>query len=153
MINKIILNGTQEIWLGRNTSPYVYALAINDYKRTEENICLSNYFISTINGTYGSMTDGQIKFRYYTDNAKNLYICTTKFSTVETFKTWLSTHNTIVYYVSSTPTTTEITNNTLIEQLNTLEQALSYNNQTNISQTNNNLPFIINATALMENSD
>ena len=33
------------------------------------------------------------------------------------FKTWLSTHNTTVYYALATPTTTEITNQTIINQL------------------------------------
>ena len=34
------------------------------------------------------------------------------------FKTWLSTHNTTVYYALATPTDTEITDSELIEQLN-----------------------------------
>jgi hypothetical protein len=60
-----------------------------------------------------------------------------------------------VYYVNpeSNPSGIEITDTTLINQLNALEQAMSYNNQTNISQENDNLPFIINASALMKNSD
>ena len=60
-----------------------------------------------------------------------------------------------VYYINpnNNPEGIEITDTTLITQLNTLEQAMSYNNQTNISQENDNLPFIINATALMKNSD
>ena len=47
----------------------------------------------------------------------------------------------------------EITDAALITQLNALEQAISYNEQTNISQTNDNLPFIISASALLKNSD
>ena len=35
-----------------------------------------------------------------------------------TLKTWLSTHNTTVYYILATPTDTEITDSELIEQLN-----------------------------------
>ena len=46
-----------------------------------------------------------------------------------------------------------ITDNTLINQLNTLEQIYSYNEQTNINQINNDLPFIITASALEKNSD
>lgn len=58
-----------------------------------------------------------------------------------------------LYYVLETPTNIEITDTTLITQLNILEQAISYNNQTNISQTNNDLPFIISASALLKNSN
>ena len=38
----------------------------------------------------------------------------------------------------------------LIDQLNLLEKAMSKNGQTNISQVNNDLPFIISASALKE---
>ena len=38
----------------------------------------------------------------------------------------------------------------LIDQLNELEKAQSKENQTNISQVNNDLPFIISASALKE---
>ena len=51
-----------------------------------------------------------------------------------------------VYYVV-TPTDTKITDTTLISQLNALYNAYTYNDTTNISQTNANLPFIINAEA------
>lgn len=52
--------------------------------------------------------------------------------------------------VSTTPTTTPITDTTLIQQLNDLYYANSYQLQTNISQTNTDLPFIITSTALMK---
>lgn len=73
-------------------------------------------------------------------------IASTKFATyinievdevndVNTFKDWLSTHNTEVYYVKATPTETEITNITLINQLNAIKEAMSYYEQTNITST------------------
>ena len=57
----------------------------------------------TITGVVSSDTDGQKK---------------------EKLKTWLSTHNTIVYYVLATPTTEEITESnypTLYNQLNNIK--------------------------------
>lgn len=42
---------------------------------------------------------------------------------IDGFKTWLSTHPTTVYYALATPTTTEITNQTLIDQLEALASA------------------------------
>ena len=69
-------------------------------------------------------------------------------STIEDFKTWIANNNVIIYYVLATPTTTEITDTTLIGQLEALKNATSYENQTNISQVNNDLPFILNVSAL-----
>lgn len=53
-----------------------------------------------------------------------------------------------VYYGLNTPTYTEITDNTLISQLEAVKR--SYGGQTNISQVNNDLPFTIKAKALIE---
>lgn len=47
------------------------------------------------------------------------------------------------------PTSTEITDTTLIGQLETIcNQAISYQDQTNITQVNNDLPFIITASTI-----
>ena len=53
-----------------------------------------------------------------------------------------------IYYPLTTPTNTEITYTPLIEQLNLLEKAMSKDSQTNISQVNNDLGFIIYAEAI-----
>jgi len=63
---------------------------------------------------------------------------------------YLASNNITMYFVLSTPTTTEITDTNLISQLNELEKAMSKDGQTNISQVNNDLPFIISASALKE---
>ena len=65
-------------------------------------------------------------------------------SSANDFKTWLTTHNTSVYLPLATPTYT-LLNDTLQTQLDSIQYALAYDTQTNISQTNNDLPFIINA--------
>lgn len=67
-------------------------------------------------------------------------------SDVNSFKTWLSTHNTTIYYPLATPTYETITDTTLISQLE--EAKKSYESQTNISQTNNDLPFELDVVAL-----
>jgi len=66
-----------------------------------------------------------------------------------TFKTWLSTHNLVVYYIRNTPIYT-LLNDTLQEELNNIKKALSYDTQTNISQVNNDLPFVISASAIRQ---
>lgn len=114
----------------------------------------------------------------YTDSTKVIKVLTTKFkATKQTGVTWVagdisggtvyptnvvfmvgtdvtaSGMNALVlgeplYYVLETPTNTEITDATLISQLEALLQAKSYNQQTNISQTNDDLPFILDIAAL-----
>ena len=74
-------------------------------------------------------------------------------STVENFRTWLGTHNTLLYYQTTVPTN-ELFNDTIQEQLEDIYfNMLSYEGQTNISQVNNNLPFNINSSALKDLSD
>jgi hypothetical protein len=77
-----------------------------------------------------------------------LYIRNTSYTSLADFKTMLGTTNLVSYYVLATPTTTEITDTTLINQLEELYIAKSKENQTNISQINNDLGFIISASAL-----
>ena len=69
-------------------------------------------------------------------------------SSLANFKTWLSTHNTIVYYVLETEQDILITDSTLISQLNALYNAKSYDDTTNIMQENNNLSFILDIKTL-----
>jgi len=71
-------------------------------------------------------------------------------TTASDFKTWLSTHNTEVRYILATPTDTEITDTTLINQLDNIENAFSYEGTTNIGQVNNDKPFILDTTALKD---
>ena len=58
-------------------------------------------------------------------------------NTVAKFKTWLLTHNLIVYYALATPTEETITNQTLITDLNNMYQAMGYDGTTNITITSN----------------
>lgn len=82
-------------------------------------------------------------------NSENIYI---KFAdtinTAALAKAQLdSMTNLVIYYVVATPNDIEITNTTLIEQLNNLEKAQSYNGITNIS-SNGNLPIVLGVSAL-----
>lgn len=79
-----------------------------------------------------------------------VWINTNIVSTANDFKTWLSNNNVTIYYVLAIPTTTEITDTTLKEQLEALANATSYDTTTHITQTNDNKPFILNTTALQK---
>ena len=107
-------------------------------------ITLSNYFVpKSANQTYSRQEGLDIS----RNGNIHVYADSTKTYTVAQFKTWLSTHNLSVYYPLATPTNTEITYQPLIEQLNLIEQVTSKDGETNISQVNNDLPFIIYADA------
>ena len=70
-------------------------------------------------------------------------------NTVGLINTWLSTNNVSVYYPLATATDTEITG-TLKEQLEAIYNAPLYE-QTNITQTNNDLPMVLDITACKDN--
>ena len=70
--------------------------------------------------------------------------------TTTTALQWLVNNNVVTYTPMAEPIATEITYQPLIDQLNLLEKAMSKDGQTNISQVNNDLPFIISASALKE---
>ena len=152
-IGKVVLDGSEN-WTvhGGIASWFYYDGIIDGYVLDNTQILIkTNYYTpkayqgvpNLVNGecAYGT-SDSGITHRFVIKN--------TDYTQTNDFKNWLSTHNTIVYYVLVTPTYTEITDSTLLSQLNAL--AKSYTSQTNISQENNDLPFIINATALKEMS-
>ena len=143
-IGKVVLNGSEN-WQYYNGIQYI--TSISDYKLSGL-ICLCSHYIAQQNVSIsGDMIDKHIAFRN-TVNNPNLYIKDSTYTDSTTFKTWLTTHNTSVYYILATPTNTEITDTTLINQLEELYIAKSKENQTNISQINNDLGFIISASAL-----
>ena len=105
---------------------------------------------------YKLFTHFRIKFNndgiwgeyYMTSNWLVIKDNDSKMTSLENFKSWLSTNKPTIYYVRTSAIDIEITDTTLITQLDALEQAVSYDDITNISQTNANLPFIINAEAV-----
>lgn len=77
--------------------------------------------------------------------ANRLIFRNTAITSLDAWKTWLSSHNMTVYYALATPTDTQITDATLVGQLDALAEAKSYNNQTDIIVTaaGENLPAIL----------
>jgi len=146
-IGKVVLDGS-ESWreFFSTQGIFVFNPTISSLGTDNTNNGLSNYFENTTRATIrNNLATIDNKFSIY---AKELVIAYKTITSVADFKTWLSTHNTIVYYVLATPTYTEITDSTLISQLEAIK--LSYNEQTNISQENNDKPFILDVTALGE---
>ena len=114
---------------------------------------LSNTIDTTIQETIGAELEDEVidaleNCRFFAKNMLFRMLDDTTITTTDGFKTWLSTHNTDVYYVLATPTYEEITDTTLLSQLEAL--AYSYEGTTNISQVNDDLPFVLDITALKE---
>ena len=135
-IGKVVLNGT-ETWSYNQNGFY----QVNYSLAKSGNTAYSNYYIFYSNVTTADKYGFQFTSNY-------LRIKNTDQATANDLKTWLGTHNTTVYYVLATPTITEITDPTLISQLEALNGAKSYTGQTNINQNNNDMASVLNATAL-----
>lgn len=70
----------------------------------------------------------------------------TSYTDARTFKTAMS--GALLYYPLATPTNTEITDTTLINQLNNIEKAYSYDGTTNILQVSNDNGFMLGVVSL-----
>lgn len=152
-IGKDVLDGSEEGWSvrqGSNPNLYVYYL-LNNYVQNsvkESGVNKSNRFIE--DNTSGLIqVDGGFRIAEY-NLINRIFLCVNSniANTINNFKTWLSTHNTTVYYVLATPTTTEITDTTLLEQLEELAGAKTYAGETNIVATSDGLTIIPKTTAL-----
>lgn len=134
-----------------NTSSYQFALTLPTTS-TLRSYALSNYFQNAINNN-----DNEHIFvgtGLATDyDGLNVFLSKTRATTSEEAKTWLKNNGVVFYYILANPTTTEITDTTLLEQLDEIETAHAYEGQTNITQENNDEPFYIVASTLKQNSD
>ena len=134
-IKKLVLNGSEN-WSahGSIASWFFWDGITNGFtNNTISGYALSNYFTQKAYSTVTSLNNGEFAYGQVAgETRKRFVIKDTDYTTVANFKSWLSTHNTIVYYVLATPTSTEITDATLISQLEEISKTLSYQGQTNI---------------------
>ena len=136
-IGKVVLDGSESWALNTSrTITQVFSTVINFTIGTKN--FYSNYFINQA---------GDTEKISLVANSMDLYLAINKTTATTTneLKTWLSTHNTLVYIIKKTPTNTEITDSTLLE---TLENIYSMTGTTNITQENNDLAMFIKAKAL-----
>jgi hypothetical protein len=110
----------------------------NDNNRIIDNNNANNY-----------LSDNQCALRLGNESARDrFYVKSTNFASANELKAYFNTNPTTLYYVLATPEYTEITNTELIEDLETLYTTKSQEGTTNISITSENLPMILNASAL-----
>lgn len=122
-IGKVVLNGS-ESW---QTELYTYYLTDFNAKpysafSSTTPYAYANYF-KWGNGSSGSFIEGCF---WYTLDGSKLRVEKDNPLDLNSFKTWLSTHNTIVYYALATSTTTEITQENYPSLYNALKQIQDY---------------------------
>ena len=142
VINKYICTGeenwTYSIYWSKTNTNVFYANVNNDinFPDWDSNTSICNYFITYSRNDMFSLDDNGFCFSGtvgITGASFTIRINKAIATDLATFKSWLSTHNTILYYVLATPTDTEITDTTLISQLEEISKTLSYEGQTNIT--------------------
>ncbi len=124
-IGKIVLNGSENWTKSSATTFDQYWYGFGSIVSTvRDGVC---------NRLVYSTTPQNNTFDIKNNNANTQSVLWTTFElnsigTLANFKTWLSTHPISVYYILSTPTTTEITDTELINQLNSVELLEGMNN-------------------------
>jgi len=147
-IGKVVFDGTRT-WsvVSTGETPYYRYRYVTEAVASSTTGLYCNMFkqgnISTTGSVLGCtvFSTGEVRAREQT------------MQTAENWMTYLGTHNMILYYVLATPTYI-LLNDTLQAQLNDIKDTLlSYQGQTNITQANNDLPFVMTGRALRDMSD
>lgn len=146
-VEKIILDGSEE-WGYGSISGVFYTTSITNYA-ISSNVPYSNYYtgVSNVSGAsnMGQQSNNTIGFINVSgQTTPRFYIKDTRYtsaSDISNLKVWLSSNNIEVWYILDNSVTTQITNTTLINQL----EAISVHTGTNIitiSNDNNIIPEI-----------
>ena len=144
-VGKVVLDGSETWAYYSSYGGFRYRnddFNVSSNNPSEDLIC-SHFTVATVRGT--SPTAPVIKSYTLNTDSTYIFLCDGT-SDVDAFKQWLSAHPTTVYYALATPTTTEITNQSLIDQLEAVYDWVrrhGYN-----AQVSGDLPIVINRTAL-----
>ena len=143
-VEKYIIDGS-ESWTTQSAYSgyyrYMFVLMEN-YKNDNLSygvVGMNSHFIQRITQPHGDYE--YLYLQAANNNLLSVYIQIKNLSTIANFKTWLSENNVVVWYVLANPVTTQITNTTLINQLESLYLHTGTNIIT-ISNSNNIIPEI-----------
>lgn len=145
-IGKKIFNGNNdEDWhLQTNSNKY------NFYISVPEGVSAGSSPIYCNIGIYSTQL-WEKNFATYISQSGNLNYRCDSFTAVQDFKTFLGRTNMIYYYILKNPINTEILDTTLINQLEAIYRAKSYNDKTIISSTSDEEGFIMDVESLRKN--
>ena len=152
-VGKVVLDGSETWTLNESGTGYVRFTTtqsgiITSFSNSQIYVISDNFTASTQTETVNANADANRVC--VVSNGRLLFkTLDTSLNTVAKWQTWLSTHNTTVYYALATPTTTEITNSELVGQLERLKHAHTYADTTNfsITATSQNLPAFLKVVA------
>lgn len=121
VVGKVVLDGSESGWSVANTGTANYYYRWTYKTRVITGRTLFNYYINAM------ITNNNVEQGAYltniTSEASQLRIRYGTEDTLENYMSWLSTHNLILYHAFETPTYTQITDTTLISQLEALKKA------------------------------
>lgn len=156
-IGKVVYTGaSEENWIyEQNNNGFLILNSLTNlkdltnYDATKVPDFICNQYIPV---SYNSYIGGSIGIseRYF--NNTDFLRCKSSLTDANAFKTYLSINNLIVYYPIATPIEETITDTTLINELNGLQELLSYDGTTNITITSdsNNAQMIVEITYTSE---
>lgn len=157
-IGKVVLDGNE--WWNKGTTQvsdnsYYYTATYDSLIGWNTYLMYCNYFeqattfLTPSYNSNGSVISGPNPSSTSNNRLRILIPNSTGATTTTNFKNWIIANTPVVYYVLTTPTVEEITDSTLVNDLNNLEDAKSYNNITNIIIIRET-PINIKASALMK---
>lgn len=118
-ITKVVLDENSTNW-----TPSIVATGVSRFAKVFSDISIysdsSRHTGKFIVNRFIPNTNNAVGNAYQYQNQLLFCISSDEATTGDEFKTWLSTHNTSVYYALATPSTETITNTNLISQLNGL---------------------------------
>lgn len=136
-IGKVTLNGS-EAWSATGGGNG-YRIEKTDIALTPSGTAapiMSNYFTAT---TFSSIYNATVNYGISNHNSNHWIVLRNQsWTSASNVTTWLAANNTTVYYALATPTDTEITDQTLVNQLNALGSSALYVGQNTISTTTAN---------------
>lgn len=146
-INKVLFNGSESwsMFSGRNGTFYISKsdIILAPSIDVTPNV-MSNYYEPK---PFRSLYDMVVDYGVANHNAQHwIAIRNKNYSDVNSFKSWLDSHNTTVYYVLATPTETKITDTTLVNSLDAVHEWLTRYGYT--YSVNGSLPIIIEQNSL-----
>lgn len=146
-IHKIILDGSENFEKSGSSTETIVVYYTTLANKTIEGYGISDKFIYS-----SSLENNKFDIVNYGENIR-FKMSNEIYSTVQDFKNWLSNNNVEVYYVLDTPTSTKITDQLLISQLDELKNAMSYYDKTLITQENDSKPFILDVVGIRDLQD
>ena len=130
-VGKVVLDGREAGWGIFSNNNAFYSGAYDTQKPSSmatAGAIMANYYTAE---SEVNIYNARVDYGIGISSQDRFLIRNKDIATVANLKTWLSTHPTTVYYPLATPTTTEITDETLLSQLNFI--ASLYEGVNNIS--------------------